>query len=63
MGGTVDRTYDSLLAELLDRLDSAPAESMLDESFEILREGLELRHRARLVLPGGTEGDVACPVG
>jgi hypothetical protein len=55
MGGTVDRTYDSLLAELLDRLDSAPAESMLDESFEILREGLELRHLWLYVADYGEE--------
>jgi Stage II sporulation protein E (SpoIIE) len=51
----VDRTHDSLLAELLDRLDSAPAQSMLDESFEILRESLELRHLWLYVADYGEE--------
>jgi hypothetical protein len=51
----VDRTHDSLLAELLDRLDSAPAQSMLDESFEILRDSLELRHLWLYVADYGEE--------
>jgi hypothetical protein len=51
----VNRTHDSLLAELLDRLDSAPAQSMLDESFEILRESLELRHLWLYVADYGEE--------
>lgn len=51
----MDRTHDSLLAELLDRLDSAPAQSMLDESFEILRESLELRHLWLYVADYGEE--------
>lgn len=40
----MDRRPDSVLAELLDRLDSTSAESMIDDSFDILRDTLELRH-------------------
>jgi serine phosphatase RsbU (regulator of sigma subunit) len=40
----MDRRPDSVLAELLDRLDSTSAESMIDDSFDILRDTLHLRH-------------------
>jgi hypothetical protein len=40
----VARTHDSLLADLLARLDEASAEAMLDVSFEVLHETLELKH-------------------
>jgi hypothetical protein len=44
-----------MLAELLDRLDSAPAEEMVDVSFEVLREDLGLRHLWLYVADYGEE--------
>lgn len=38
------QTDDPILAELLDRLDLAAADELLDVSFDVLREPLELRH-------------------
>jgi hypothetical protein len=40
----VAENQDPLLAELLQRLDAASADELLDVSFDLLREPLELRH-------------------
>jgi hypothetical protein len=40
----VASTDERLLTQLLDRLDQAPAHRMVDIGFEVLRDGLGLRH-------------------